>query len=220
MTTINFLSAASPNKDKLAEFQNTSKLFLESFIKKVSEFEETLDNFLKIAKKSDECNYIKLYSEEYLKLRNWVEEQQGCIYLNIQYLHEGTHNVFIKLKDFTLEGFKINIPKFFEIDSVKPREFSMDTSPIVIESFQLGKRTLTCTPPLELIPFIDDQSIVIKVDSLNIFVFAKNRHLLIEELKVEIFLLWDYYARESPENLTPKAQELRKTLLSHFCVSE
>lgn len=90
---------------------------------------------------------------------------------------------------------------------------SHDLDPIVIKSIKKDGRTLHFDPRLELVPVVDKQLIVLQDDMLNIYVYTRNRDTLMEELKVELFLLWDEYAQELPENLTPKAQKLREILL-------
>jgi hypothetical protein len=94
---------------------------------------------------------------------------------------------------------------------------------IVTDKITRNKRTLHFKPGLVLNPKLAKDSpelIIVEDEQLNIHAYAINRAILIEELTAELFLLWDEYAQESPENLTPKARVLRETLLKRCYVEE
>lgn len=96
-------------------------------------------------------------------------------------------------------------------------------NPITINSVVQNNRTLHFNPPLVLNPTINPEApelITVEDKSLNIHAYAINRDILIEELTAELFLLWDESAQESPENLTPKARQLRETLLKRCYLEE
>lgn len=96
-------------------------------------------------------------------------------------------------------------------------------NPITINSAAQNKRTLHFNPPLILNPTINPDApelITVEDKTLNIHTYAINRDILIEELTAELFLLWDEYAQELPENLTPKARQLRETLLKRCHLEE
>ena len=95
---------------------------------------------------------------------------------------------------------------------------SIDLSEFTFERITQGQRELVFSPPLTLEPTLDEskQIFVITDDSLNINVYAQTREQLAEDLESELFFLWDEYAKEDSENLTPKANKLKQELL-HRC---
>jgi hypothetical protein len=96
-------------------------------------------------------------------------------------------------------------------DSVEP----VDLSELTFERITQDQRELVFTPPLILEPTLDEseQLFVITDDSLNLNVYAQTREQLAEDLESELFFLWDEYAKEDSQNLTPKANRLKQELL-------
>lgn len=96
-------------------------------------------------------------------------------------------------------------------DSIEP----VDLSEFTLERITQDERELIFFPPLTLKPTLDEskQLFVIIDDSLNINVYAQTREQLAEDLESELFFLWDEYAQEDSENLTPKANKLKQELL-------
>lgn len=92
----------------------------------------------------------------------------------------------------------------------------VDLSELTFERITLDQRELVFTPPLTLEPTLDEsqQLFVITDDSLNLNVYAQTREQLAKELESELFFLWDEYAQEDSQNLTPKANKLKQELLS------
>lgn len=92
----------------------------------------------------------------------------------------------------------------------------VDLSELTFERITQDERELVFLPPLTFEPTLDEskQLFVIIDDSLNINVYAQTREQLAEDLESELFFLWDEYAQEDSENLTPKANKLKEELLS------
>ncbi len=93
----------------------------------------------------------------------------------------------------------------------------VDLSSFTFESVEQNGRRLKLDPALMLEPSLDEESaqlLVVSDESLNLNVYAQTREQLADDLVSELFFLWDEYATENPDNLTPKAQRLRESLLS------
>ncbi len=93
------------------------------------------------------------------------------------------------------------------------------TLPITIKEITSeDNKILRFSPYLVLKPYIDDESgfVMVDDDELNIHTYALNRETLLQELSPELFMLWNEYAQENPDNLTPKAKKLRENLLGRF----
>ncbi|HBA67172.1 MAG TPA: hypothetical protein DCZ48_13530 [Methylococcaceae bacterium] len=92
----------------------------------------------------------------------------------------------------------------------------VDLSALTFETVDLNGRQLTLSPPLVLEPALDEESkqlLVVSDDILNIHVYAQTREQLADDLVSELFFLWDEYAHEDSDNLTPKARQLQENLL-------
>ncbi|MGZ8927064.1 MAG: hypothetical protein ACXW03_01260 [Methylobacter sp.] len=93
----------------------------------------------------------------------------------------------------------------------------VDLSALMFETVEHNGRRLALSPPLMLEPVLDEESkqlLVISDDSLNIHVYAQTREQLVDDLVSELFFLWDEYAFEEPDNLTPHAWLVRGNLLN------
>jgi hypothetical protein len=93
----------------------------------------------------------------------------------------------------------------------------VDLSSFTFESVEQNGRRLNLDPELALEPVLDEESyqlLMVSDESLNIHVYAQTREQLADDLVSELFFLWDEYALEEPDNLTPKALQLRESLLN------
>ncbi|MGZ8927248.1 MAG: hypothetical protein ACXW03_02195 [Methylobacter sp.] len=93
----------------------------------------------------------------------------------------------------------------------------VDLSVLTFETVEHNGRRLALSPPLVLEPALDEESkqlLVVSDDSLNIHIYAQTREQLADDLVSELFFLWDEYALEEPDNLTPNAWLVRKNLLN------
>lgn len=93
---------------------------------------------------------------------------------------------------------------------------AVDLSPMTFERLNQEGRTLEFCEPLTLSPELDEDSnqfYELRDETLDLFVYAQTREQLADELTEQLFMLWDEYAQESPDNLTPHAQQVRLELL-------
>ncbi|MBC7541295.1 MAG: hypothetical protein H7338_01040 [Candidatus Sericytochromatia bacterium] len=93
---------------------------------------------------------------------------------------------------------------------------AVDLSPMTIETVEAGGRMLRLTPPLTVLPSLDEDSgqlFVAMAPELGLDAFAYTRDELLDEIDAQLMLLWDEFAQEEPERLTSAAQALRLTLL-------
>ena len=91
-----------------------------------------------------------------------------------------------------------------------------NTRPVVIEDVRYLGRTFHFKTYLELCPAYDEtgELLCLEYKPLGIHVFANCRKELNAELAEQICMLWDEYACEGDENLTPAAIQLKKNLLA------
>jgi len=89
----------------------------------------------------------------------------------------------------------------------------LDLSPFVATEFVPG---VSFTQPLRLDPIQseDQQLLRLQNEALDIDVFASTRSELLHELRGQLAMLWQEYAQESDDVLSPPAQELKRRLLS------
>jgi len=92
----------------------------------------------------------------------------------------------------------------------------IDLSPLWIEQFSTPHFTLRATEPLELIPVLKSQEIVIELPQFGIIATAKTREEAIEALQEDIIWLWLEYTRTPDEQLSRDARELKRELLALF----
>ena len=100
-----------------------------------------------------------------------------------------------------------------DVNRIEP----VDLSSFSFESVELNGRRLSLNPPLVLEPSLDEDSsqlLVVSDDSLHLQVYAQTREQLADDIVAELFFLWDEYALEDSNNLTPKARQLQENLLS------
>lgn len=93
----------------------------------------------------------------------------------------------------------------------------VDLSSFTFESVEQNGRQLKIDPALVLEPALDEESsqlLVVNDESLNLNVYAQTREQLADDIVSELFFLWDEFATEAPEQLTPKAMLLQGNLLS------
>ena len=109
-----------------------------------------------------------------------------------------------------------------EVRSIAPH----DLSPLNITTvFDVdNNREFIVSPPLRLIPKSDDDSngsfIVVDDESLRLSACAGTRADLEEEVISTLIFLWDNYAEEDDETLSPDALELKVTIRSRMKIME
>ncbi len=92
---------------------------------------------------------------------------------------------------------------------------AVDLSPMSFERIEQGERVLEFIEPLALTPELDEDSsqyYELRDETLDLFVYAQTREQLADELADQLFMLWDEYAQENPDHLTPAAQHARLEL--------
>ncbi len=87
--------------------------------------------------------------------------------------------------------------------------------PIKLLEVKYSGRLFRFSEPLTLYPNLDQTGtlLVAKHRPLGIHVFADTREELLDELHEQIAMLWDDYACENDDNLSPAAIALKKRLL-------
>lgn len=137
-----------------------------------------------------ECSYVQDIEDSIIENRRELIQVTGC---------------------FTLDA--DGHPKTLsDVTRIEP----VDLSELTFEKITQDDRELIFLSPLTLEPTLDEskQLFVITDDTLNINVYAQTREQLAEDLESELFFLWDEYAKEDSENLTPKANQLKLELLN------
>lgn len=96
-----------------------------------------------------------------------------------------------------------------------PQRSQLGYRHITIEEISWDERRLVLTPALEFRIQREAESRlwVASDDDLGIHACGKSPAQLAEEIEEEIVFLWDAYACEKPERLTPAARRLRSALL-------
>jgi len=95
------------------------------------------------------------------------------------------------------------------------QSIEIDLAPMIFDRVEWQGRQLAIEPPLSLAPRMDDSSqlFVLIEESLGIDVFAQTRDQVADEFHEQMFFLWDAFALEAPDQLTPGALKLREALL-------
>lgn len=90
---------------------------------------------------------------------------------------------------------------------------SLPRAPISV--IQYGSRSFRLNRPLELNTRMDDETglLFFEFEPLGICIGAADEQGLMEELAEEICVLWDEYACEEDDNLSPAAIRLKRRLL-------
>lgn len=96
---------------------------------------------------------------------------------------------------------------------------TVDLSPLTIDAVVLEGQPLVPSPPLVLTPTLDPETKQVLLEGLGLSAAAPTRDQLYEELVDEIAFVWEAYALEADEILSPAAAELKKRLLERFQVS-
>lgn len=91
----------------------------------------------------------------------------------------------------------------------------LDLSPFMAYGVKNDNWNLRFHEPLVLEVFLDEskQLLCAEHPALDIDVYAFTREELLEELGEQVIMLWQEYALASPEDLTPRAHDLRSRLL-------
>ena len=106
---------------------------------------------------------------------------------------------------------QMNPAKAILVTRIEP----LDLSRLTIDRVRDGSQTLRIDPPLELQPRLDDESkqlLVVEDGDIDLLAFAATREELEAEVVAHILLLWNEYANEDRDELTPAAQKLRERL--------
>ena len=102
------------------------------------------------------------------------------------------------------------------MDQSNPAPKTSEEGSLVFSSMERNGRILYFNPPLVFTPYRDEDDgelLMVTDEDLELHVYAQTRGQLINDLTVELLFLWDEYAHEPDENLTPKAQLLKSKLL-------
>jgi len=86
----------------------------------------------------------------------------------------------------------------------------------VLAKIRNGRRRLVITPALLVTATKEDGMLVYTNSELDIHLFAETLSDLLDEIEEEVVFLWDEYACAEPEDLSPKAQELRLVILQRM----
>ena len=103
------------------------------------------------------------------------------------------------------------------IDEVEQIQ-DIDLSPFVLS--EIEGRTFRLKPrnPISLLPVLtdDEQFLCLEHAPWSFDVFAKTRAELLAELKEQMLMLWQEYARESDESLSEPGQKVKQQLLADW----
>ncbi|MCX7111417.1 MAG: hypothetical protein NTX45_15075 [Proteobacteria bacterium] len=102
------------------------------------------------------------------------------------------------------------------MDQSNPTPKTAGEATLVFSSMESNGRILYFNPPLVFTPYRDEgdgELLMVTDEDLGLHVYAPTRSQLADDLTAELFFLWDEYAQEPDENLTPKAQLLKSKLL-------
>lgn len=86
--------------------------------------------------------------------------------------------------------------------------------PMTFKAITANGRRLVLSPPLVLHPGADESGELLTAEDadLNLIVAGGTREELADEVTATLFLLWDRYAREADEKLSPAARRLKGRL--------
>jgi len=89
-----------------------------------------------------------------------------------------------------------------------------DLAPIYLTSFTIDGVTYRFRSEFVLRPFYDESQeyICVQKKEHSLFVYAQSKAELIEEIYESYAFLWEQYALAEPEDLSPQAQLLAKSL--------
>ena len=93
----------------------------------------------------------------------------------------------------------------------------LDLSPIEVFHFEASGKRWEFLEPLRLTPVLDVETkshVAVQDSRLGIHVFAETVPLLVEELAEQLTALWTGYAEYPDKDLTPKALERKRALIS------
>ena len=101
-------------------------------------------------------------------------------------------------------------------------KYEHSTTPIEVSEFKSAGRVYHFRSPIVLFPRWNETRDYLVIDnpSYSLYVYAKDRIKLREELQSAFEMLWEVYAMEDEKNLTPKAARLRQKLLEDIVVEE
>lgn len=95
---------------------------------------------------------------------------------------------------------------------------NFDLSPIIIDILKYKSLKLRAKKSIAFLPFYDKSSkyYILRNEEINIYVYARTRKELIEELQIQIAFLWREYVLAKDETLDEGAQALKDKLKSSF----
>lgn len=94
----------------------------------------------------------------------------------------------------------------------------LDLSPFVLSEIEWRTFRLKPTNPISLLPVLtdDEQFLCLEHAPWSLDVFATNRAELLAELKEQMLMLWQEYAREQDDVLSEPAQQVKQQLLADW----
>lgn len=94
----------------------------------------------------------------------------------------------------------------------------LDLSALVLDDFRCQGATLKASPSLLLEPTLDEtkQLLCIEHGELGLDVYATTREVLLAELREQLAMLWQEYAKATDEELDVPARQLKQALLKRF----
>jgi hypothetical protein len=96
------------------------------------------------------------------------------------------------------------------------RYWVIDLSPIIVTSFKRKGLRLQARDSVKFFPYIDENGTYYVEDpSLGIFVFARTREKLQEELEEQLMVVWREYVK-SKDKLSQQAKNVKTNLLGTF----
>lgn len=108
------------------------------------------------------------------------------------------------------------------VTSIQP----VDLTPINLDECAIGLTTplRSCnSEPILLTPFLDGETrqyFIAECPELGIEAIAPTREGLIQEISQQLLFNWQQYAMESDDILTQSAQELKRSLRTHYTLDE
>lgn len=104
--------------------------------------------------------------------------------------------------------------KIIDVNDIRELDLSM----MVVDRIRFNHLDLRLKESLALVPTMDETSqfLCVTKDDLGIDVFARTREELVDELKQQIAMLWEEYARANDDDLDIEAIKLKKDLLAMF----
>jgi hypothetical protein len=106
--------------------------------------------------------------------------------------------------------------------SLMTSRYEHSTAPIKVSEFKSAGQVYRFKSPIVFFPTWNETRDYLVIDNplYSLYVYAKSRVKLYEELQTTFEMLWEVYAMEDENNLTPKAARLRQKLLEDIVIGE